>query len=128
MPYSFSFKLLAGSYSLSRLPASTPPPTWLFQSDFYTLSKSEQELSVVCETKYVPPEVQTDAGWSLLRIEGTLDLSLTGITAKFSAPLAAAKINLCVIATYDTDYLMIKTDKLTIATKALQAEGIGVTL
>lgn len=128
MSYSFSFRLLTGSYSLSRLPANTSPPVWVFQSAFYTLSKSEQELSIICETQYVPSGIQTDQGWSLLRIEGTLDLSLTGITAKFSAPLAKAGVNLCVVATYDTDYLLIKTDKLNIATKALQAEGIGVEL
>lgn len=128
MSYSFSFKLLAGSYSLSRLPATTPPPTWVFRSVFYTLSKSEHELSIVCETQYVPNGTQTDQGWSLLRIEGTLDLSLTGITAKFSVPLAAAGVNLCVIATYDTDYLLVETDKLEIATKALQAKGIDVEL
>ena len=86
----FSFKIMPGTYSLSRFNADMAPPAWVFQSAFYTLSKSEKELSVVCETHLVPEGTQTEANWKLLRIEGTLDLSLTGITAQFSAPLADA--------------------------------------
>lgn len=122
----FTFKLLPGTYSLCRLDPHESVPKWVFLSGFYTISKSKKELSIICEKYLVPDDVQSDTGWRLLYIDGTLDLSLTGITAQFSAPLAKAGINLCVVATYDTDYLMLKTEKLEHAIEALRKADIGV--
>ncbi len=105
---------------------SDPIPAWVSASPFYSVSKSATELSVVCGSKFVPPHIQRSDNWKLLKIDAVLDLSLTGITAKFSAPLAEAGINLCVIATYDTDYVMVKEDKLQTAKEALQKAGFIV--
>lgn len=52
-----------------------------------------------------------------------MNLSLKGITAKFSMALANAGVNLCVIATYQTDYLLVKHAKLQTAITALQNAG-----
>lgn len=120
------FITLPGNYSLCRLNPGDALPAWVFQSPFYTVSKSEIELSIVCASQYVPPSIETNGNWKLLRIDAVLDLSLTGITAKFSQPLAEAGINICVIATFDTDYVMIKEDKLDTAKKALQNAGFTV--
>ena len=120
------FIILEGSYSLCRLQANDAIPSWVYDSSFYTVSKSADELSIVCESKFVPVEIKKNDGWKLLKIDAVLDLSLTGITAKFSKPLADAGINLCVIATFDTDYVMVQEEKLSIAAKALQDEGFIV--
>jgi len=74
----------------------------------------------------VPAGVKQDGDWKLLKIAAVLDLSLTGITAKFSTALADAGVNLCVIATYDTDYIMVKAEKLSVAIEALEAAGFSV--
>jgi hypothetical protein len=121
-----SFELLPQYYALCRLAAQSPIPEWLFQSPFYTLSKSENELSLLCQASLVPTDIQAEKGWRLLRINAVLDLSLTGITARFSKPLAEKGINICVIATYDTDYVLIKAEKLALATEALQKAGFLV--
>lgn len=120
------FIILEGSYSLCRLQANDAIPSWVYGSSFYTVSKSADELSIVCESKFVPTEIKKSDGWKLLKIDAVLDLSLTGITAKFSKPLADAGINLCVIATFDTDYVMVQQEKLSIATTTLQNEGFIV--
>ena len=120
------FVVLPGTYSLCRLSPSEKIPAWVFNSSFYTVSKSPRELSVVCETEFVPAGVKKDTGWKLLRIDAVLDLSLTGITAKFSVPLAEAGVNLCVIATFNTDYVMVKEEKLEIAREALNNAGFIV--
>jgi len=120
------FIILPGNYSLCRLAANEELPVWVFASSFYTISKSSEELSIVCESKYVPGNIQQSNGWKLLKIDAVLDLSLTGITARFSKPLAEAGINLCVIATFDTDYVMVTEEKLLLATEALQKEGFTV--
>ncbi|CAN5394566.1 ACT domain-containing protein [soil metagenome] len=120
------FIILPGNYSLCRLAANEQIPVWVFTSLFYTISKSPEELSIVCESKYVPGNIQQSNGWKLLKIDAVLDLSLTGITAKFSKPLAEAGVNLCVIATFDTDYVLVPEEKLSVATRALQNEGFIV--
>jgi hypothetical protein len=115
--------VLDGEYSLCRLPAGSSLPTWVSTSAFYNISHTSDELSVVCESKYVPETIQQDANWKLLKIAAVLDLSLTGITAKFSTALANAGVNLCVIATFDTDYIMVKSIKLPTAMAALEQAG-----
>ena len=118
--------ILAGNYSLCRLNHNDALPSWVFDSSFYTISKTETELSIICESQFVPSSVKSNGGWKLLRIDAVLDLSLTGITAKFSQPLAHAGVNLCVIATFDTDYIMVKEEKLLIAKEALEKAGFIV--
>jgi hypothetical protein len=115
--------VLSGEYSLCRLPAGSSLPAWVLPSSFYNISHTSEELSVVCESKYVPASILQDGDWKLLKIAAVLDLALTGITAKFSTALANAGVNLCVIATFDTDYIMVKSTKLRIAITALENAG-----
>jgi hypothetical protein len=120
------FIVVDGVFSLCRLAPGDAIPSWALSSNFYTISKTSDELSVVCESLYVPAEVKQDGNWRLLKIASVLNLSLTGITAKFSTALANADINLCVIATYETDYILVKQEKLQPAITALQHAGFLV--
>jgi uncharacterized protein len=119
----FRIKVLQGEFALCSLNVGEKIPSWILPSSFYTLTKTTDELSVVCESKYVPENIKCDKGWQILKIADVLDLSLTGITAKFSTALADAGVNLCVIATYDTDYIMVKEEKLETAKSALINAG-----
>ncbi len=121
-----TFILAEGIFSLCRLAPEDAIPSWALSSDFYTISKTRDELSVVCESQYVPAIVKQDGDWRLLKIAAVLDLSLTDITAKFSTALANAGVNLCVIATYETDYILVKQEKLQTAITALQDAGLIV--
>ncbi len=118
-----TFIILPGEYALCSLEPEEVIPDWAITSSFYTISKTVDELSVVCEAVLVPSAIKADKGWRLLKIAAVLDLSLTGITAKFSTALANADVNLCVIATYDTDYIMVKEEKLSYAISALKHAG-----
>lgn len=120
------FIVIDGVFSLCRLAPGDAVPSWALLSSFYTISKTSDELSVVCESLYVPAGVKQDGNWRLLKIASVLNLSLTGITAKFSTALANADINLCVIATYETDYILVKQEKLQPALTALQHAGFLV--
>ena len=120
------FIVIDGVFSLCRLAPGDAIPSWALPSSFYTISKTSDELSVVCQSLYVPAVVKQDGNWRLLKIASVLNLSLTGITAKFSTALANADINLCVIATYETDYILIKQEKLQTAIAALQNAGFIV--
>lgn len=121
-----TFILIDGLFSLCRLAPEDAIPSWALSSSFYTITKTSDELSVVCESNYVPAFVKQDGNWRIFKIAGVLNLSLTGITAKFSTALANAGVNLCVIATYDTDYILVKQEKLQTAIIALQDAGFIV--
>jgi uncharacterized protein len=126
MSAKLSISQVSGSYSLCRLPAASTIPQWAMTSQFVTVTKTANETSVICESSLVPENVQQQGGWALLQIDAVLDLSLTGITAQFSAALAGAGVNLCVVATFDTDYILVPKEKLTIAREALQGAGFHI--
>ena len=120
------FEVLPKRFAMCQLEMAMPLPNWLLRSSFYTVSKTADELSVVCEEDLVQGEIRKSVGWKLLKINAELDLSLTGITAQFSTALAKAGVNLSVIATYNTDYILVEEAKLTTAVSALRASGFAV--
>ncbi len=116
-------KLLPGSYAICRMKPDQSPPSSIYKSDFYSISKSEQELSIVCESQWIQEDCKIEKGWSLIKVVGPLDFNQTGILASLVNPLAEAKISLFAISTYDTDYLLIKTKTLKKAQKTLEQSG-----
>ena len=120
------FEVLPKRFAVCQLNMVKPLPNWVFSSSFYTVSKTADELAVVCEEDLVQDEIAKSVGWRLLKINAVLDLSLTGITAQFSTALAKAGVNLSVIATYNTDYILVEEAKLTTAIEALRGAGFEV--
>lgn len=95
--------------------------------DFYFTAKTDEEISLVCQSKDVPPGVcERDDGWRGFRIEGTLDFSLIGILAKISALLAQNKIGIFAVSTYNTDYIFTKEENFKNALRILSENGYSV--
>lgn len=118
-------EVLSGGYAVCRLPAGTELPGWV-QGEFYSVTVTPSELSVVCEAACVPPDVRHEPGWRCLKVRGTLDFSLTGVLASLAAPLAEAGVSLFSLSTFDTDYLLVKGERLQTAVTALEAAGHSV--
>ncbi len=96
-------------------------------ADFYFLSKTDEELSLVCKTEDAPREtVARDDGWRAFRIEGVLDFSLIGVLSKLSGILAERGIGIFAVSTYNTDYILVKAENYEKALEALAAEGYRV--
>ena len=92
------------------------------EDTFFSISRTPTELSLVCRNP--PPDAEKiDAGWSALEVIGPLDFALTGILASFAAPLAKAEISIFAISTFDTDYLLVKPDRLDAVVNTLAAAG-----
>ncbi len=87
------------------------------------MTYTSEELSIVCHSDLVPADVNCDAGWTALKVEGPMDLSLVGVLASLSVPLADAGIPLFAISTHNTDYLLVMDEKLESAKQALEREG-----
>jgi hypothetical protein len=116
------FRVLPGPYAVCRLDRGTPWPEWATGS-FISVTATEDELSVVCESAAVPAGVTAEREWRVLKITGPFAFTTTGVLASLSAPLAQAGLSLLAIATYDTDYLLVKAESLEQALAALSAAG-----
>ena len=101
---------------LAELPSEDVP------EGFFSLTRTDQEISLVCATAKVPVNTtDREDGWRAFRIEGILDFSLIGILAGISAVFAENKIGIFVVSTYNTDYILVKADKLEEAMLALKS-------
>ena len=113
--------------AICRLERDAVLPEWagadIVTGGFVSITRTSDELSIVCEESAVPSGVKADRGWRALKIKGPLDLSLTGVLASIAAPLAEAKINIFAIATFDTDYVLVKAVKLDHAIEVLRNAG-----
>ncbi|MGE3975417.1 MAG: ACT domain-containing protein [Bdellovibrionales bacterium] len=118
-------KLEVSPYVLAvcQLPPHSEIPTWATKSDFYSISKTTDELSIVCEQSFVPAHIKSEKDWRLLKVVGPLDFGLTGILAFLLHPLAEAKISIFALSTFDTDYLLVKQNDFDSALNSLTEAG-----
>jgi hypothetical protein len=115
-----NLSVLPDLYAISRLPVDAALPDWAQRGEFISLTRTTDELSVVCPQKNVPPGVKCERNWRCLKVAGPLDFALTGVLASLASALAEADISLFALSTFDTDYLLVKADKLTPAIAALK--------
>lgn len=120
---SFVLTVLPGVFAVARLPAKESLPAWATQGGLFSVTRTSDELSVVCPAGQVPPGVSAQSGWRALKVKGPFALSEIGVLAALSAPLAGAKVSLFCISTFDTDYLLVSDKQLRAAIAALQAAG-----
>jgi len=121
-----TLSVLPGVYAICRLNSSTPVPQWPTDSPFWAIVRTADEISIVCLESCVPPALAREGGWRILKAEGPLDFTLTGIMASIADPLADAGIPIFPIATYETDYVLVKEVQLELATDALSLYGHAV--
>ena len=111
-------------FAVARLSAGSPIPPWATSSGFWAVTKTADELSIICEERAVPMDIATvERGFRLLAVEGPLDFSLTGVMASIAGPLADVGVSLFAISTFDTDYIMVRNERLSEAVAALRAGG-----
>ncbi|QDV38018.1 ACT domain-containing protein [Tautonia plasticadhaerens] len=120
--------LLPGSFAVSRLDPGAAVPGWADRpgSPLSSRTRTADELSVVCPADLVPEGVRAERGWRAFRVEGPLPFALTGVLASIAGPLADAGVNLFVVSTFDTDYVLVPGRLLDRAAAALEAEGHAV--
>jgi hypothetical protein len=112
--------------AVCRLPAAARVPSWALElhESFVSITRTPDELSIVCPDEAVPPDVeQAESGWRALKVPGPIPFTEVGVLAGLAAPLAAAGISLFAVSTYDTDYVLVKEPDLERALAALGAPG-----
>jgi uncharacterized protein len=115
--------ILPGTFIICRLSPQETIPSWLDQDSFWAVTHSNDELSIVCDQRTVPSDLNGERGWKVIQVEGPLDFSLTGVLASLATPLAGAKISIFAISTFDTDYILVKDEVLATVQQVLLDAG-----
>ena len=122
-PIDYPLHILSGMYGVARLSPEAELPTWAREGELWAAVRTRDELSIVCEERYIPPEVRSERGWAALQVEGPLDFSLLGVMASLSAVLSDAGVSIYTLSTYDTDYILFKEITMERALAALRGAG-----
>lgn len=120
---SLPLTLLPDHLAVCRLAPDAALPAWAAGPGFVSITRTDEELSIVVRQDRVPGDVVAVGPWRALKVQGPLDFALTGVLAALTAPLADAGISLFAIATYDTDYILVRAETLDAAINALRAAG-----
>jgi hypothetical protein len=118
-----TLSILNEEFAICRLDADSPVPIWALAGSLSSITRTADELSIVCAQNQAPKDTQCNRDWRCLKVHGPLDFSLTGVMASLVAPMAEAEISIFVFSTFDTDYLMVKKSNLEKAIRALTDAG-----
>jgi len=101
-------------------------PAWASDGELLSITRTLDEISVVCPESAVPEGIRSERGWRALRVAGILPFSLTGVLASLAVPLASAEVSLFALSTFETDYILIKEHDLSRAIEVLASNGHSV--
>ena len=96
--------------AICRLPPTDRIPSWALEEheSLVSITRTPEELSIVCPEEAVPPDTRSEDGWRALKVPGPIPFEQTGVLASIAQPLAAAGLTLFAVSTYDTDYILVK--------------------
>ena len=114
---------MGGRYAICRLGPKALVPSWVDHGRFWSVSRTADELSIICEEDLTPAGTQADRGFLGLKVLGPFDLSEVGVWARLTGALAAKGISMLAISTFDTDYIFVKEEVLPDAIDALREAG-----
>lgn len=115
--------VLPEAFVICRLGSEAPMPPWATAGKFISITRTADELSIVCCQDAMPEGVMCEPGWRCLRVAGTIPFSVVGVLASLTALLAKAGIPLFAVSTFDTDYVLVKEMDLEGAVAVLRQEG-----
>jgi uncharacterized protein len=123
LPHKLKFRVLYEKLAVCQLPSGSSVPEWAIGPGFSCVTQTAEELSIVCAENHVPAGVRSERDWVALKLEGPFPFAMTGVLTSFLQPLADAAIPIFAVATFDTDYVLLKREKLEAAKAALDAAG-----
>ena len=121
--WKLTLSILPDTFAVCQLEPHAPLPAWATQGRFFSLTRTSEELSIVCLQDDVPEGVLAEKAWRSLKVEGPIDFTFTGVLASLARPLADAGVSIFTLATYATDYLLIKEQDVFRAVQALSEDG-----
>ena len=90
--------VLFETFTIHKLSRDASIPEAILKSNYYSVSKTENELSLVCSEIIEVESLQSSKGWKCIKVRGPLDFNLTGILAGISGILAKGDISIFAIS------------------------------
>ena len=115
--------VLSETFTIHKFSPDASIPEEIMKSNFYSVSKTEKELSLVCSEVFEFQSLQSSNGWKCIKVKGPLNFNLTGILAGISDILTKGNISIFAISTFDTDYILVKSQEMSLARKKLKNAG-----
>lgn len=119
-PVRLQLEVLPDHLAICSLEPEDATLDWDLGEGFLSVTFTEDEVSVICEEAFAPPDARIERGWRCLRVVGPLDLEMVGVLAALSRALAQAGIPIFVVSTFATDYLLVRGALLDDAVDALR--------
>ena len=119
-------QVLKHEFTIHRLDPKNPIPATLDSDEFFWISRTNEELSIVCKSSTDISSEIKEEGWSCIKVLGPLDFSEIGILANISSVLAIANISIFAESTFDTDYILLKSTSISKAVSVLTSAGYEV--
>lgn len=119
-------EILDNKLKVVKLNTNETVPEVVFKQDFYSITKTNEELSIVVDENINISSDIVEYNWRAIKIVGTLDFSLIGILSRISTILAQAKISIFAISTYNTDYILLKANQLENAIEVLKQNNYEI--
>src|SRR6266849_1841310 len=121
-----NLKLSPHLYAVCHVHLDKNIPYWALLGDFVSLTRTHEELSIVCQQENVPDDIVAERGWRCVQVQGAFDFSIAGVNASLAIPLAQADLSVLAITTYATDYLLIKEEDVERALLVLEQAGHSI--
>jgi hypothetical protein len=110
-----------------RLDAGTLPEWDWQRGPFAQLTVTADETSVVTVADGVPDGLPVEGPFRVVEVAGPLAFGLWGVMAQILAPLVEARISVLAMSTFDTDWILVKTEDLAGAGEAWRRAGLVLT-
>jgi len=123
MNRTFRLRVLPDDLAICSLGADQPVPAWGMSGPLWSVTRTPDELSVVCAQVNVPEGVKAERNWRSLQVVGPLPFDMVGVLASLVVPLAEAGISIFALAPFETDYILVRADVLDAACEALVKAG-----
>jgi hypothetical protein len=126
--HQLKFRMLLGPYAIVRLAPDTPVPEWVTSGEFTSVTRTADELSIVCPAHNLPADnlpadVHSQHHWFCFKLEGPFPFSQTGVLLSFIEPLSNNGVPIFAISTYDTDYVLVQEEFIGATEQFLRAAG-----
>ena len=116
----FTLQIIKGEFTIHKLNSNSKIPASVFESGYFWISRTDDELSITCDSKIILKSIRQEPGWNSLKIIGPIPFTETGVISRLTGILAEHKIGVFVISTFDTDYILVKKEQLQDSIEALK--------
>jgi len=104
--------LLDEVYGICVFQNNAPIPEWAVTASLCSITRTKKELTIVCPQNIIPVDIEHNRNWRCFRIDGSFEFNQIGVISSLAAPLAQAGISIFVVSSYDTDYILVKEEKV----------------